>query len=614
MNEPKKAESGGKNATSGKLKLLVIQLGRTGDILQSLMALRAAKQLYPQLDIHLVCRETFAAPAKRVPWLSKVYTLPTDKILGGVQEGQKSQQEALSDLAKWITPFVQEPWDLLMNWTYSEASSWLTGIIPSKVKLGYTRRRDGALSCADGWSHFIQAVVQGGFDQNIHLTDVLTTQLLTALQIHIGDPGDATEAPVTSKAFFSLELRDSELGSQWKDPTRKWVGIQLGTGQVSKAWSGEQWASVAAYILGRHPECRIMLLGSEMDKGRAEDFMRAIEEKGSDRRSITSMVGKTSFDLWASAVGRCQWILACDTAVVQLAGVLGTRVLNVAVGPVRSSETGPYGNGHYVVAPATACTGCTSRDSNRSKHSCYSDITPEAIYASWSYASTEWAHRRQITLESHFTQMGWSKELAAIRVTRTKIRATSEGGGVVYEPMINRPLRISDWNSQVLGHIARAWYCGWTPPIGQELERSNISPSLVKSLRELSESAEVLSKICEEAKRTAGTMHQKSSKLRSDKLMGIQERTEIQELAKKLQDLDELITRLGIAQESLAPFAQMAKVLMHNLRGEAIAELSRETAECYQQLGQGSAILGEWIKKTLGLVRPVAIVSEAKSL
>ena len=49
---------------SGPIRCLVIQLARLGDTVQSLMALRAAKQLYPQLEITLLTRETFSDAAK----------------------------------------------------------------------------------------------------------------------------------------------------------------------------------------------------------------------------------------------------------------------------------------------------------------------------------------------------------------------------------------------------------------------------------------------------------------------------------------------------------------------------------------------------------------------
>src|SRR5690242_10522718 len=79
------------------IRCLVIQLTRLGDTLQSLMALRAAKQLYPQLEIHFVARERFAAAAKRTPWIESVITLPTDELLGPVLKGDKEEKQALGD-------------------------------------------------------------------------------------------------------------------------------------------------------------------------------------------------------------------------------------------------------------------------------------------------------------------------------------------------------------------------------------------------------------------------------------------------------------------------------------------------------------------------------------
>jgi ADP-heptose:LPS heptosyltransferase len=590
-----------------KVRVLVIQMARLGDTLQSLMALRAAKQLYPQLEIHFLARESFAAAARRVPWIEDVVTLPTEALLGPVVRGEKSRTEALGDVARWVAPLVRQAWDFVVNWSYSESSSFLTGLLPAHVKLGFSRRADSTLLATDGWSHYIQAVVQARVDQNIHLTDILTTQLLTALQIHVGDPADEGEAPVTSKGFFTLSLRerDAELG----DPARKWVGIQLGAGQDAKTWDPESWAQLSAYLLQRNPECGIVLLGGKEDAERERAYRKELARTIGDEAAaaVVSRVGKSDFDRWASLVGRCQWLLAGDTAAIHLASVLGTRVLNVSIGPVRWTETGPYGNGHYVVSSAVPCAGCADGAAEPAKHTCREDVTPEAVYAAWSYASGEWAHRRQPGIESHFEQLGWRKELDTVRVHRSRIRGTGDGGGVVYEPMIRRPQPLGDWNAQVMGHIARAWYCGWVPPIGQELERGTIGPALVQSLRQLDESASVLIKICDEARRTATTLSLKGKSLRSEKVMDLSDRDALNELGKKMAELDVLLDRLCAAQPALAGFTHMSKVLMHNLRGTQLADLGRQSADCYRQLSQGAAIYRDWCRFTLDLARPMAV-------
>jgi ADP-heptose:LPS heptosyltransferase len=605
------------NKTPAKpIRCLIIQLTRLGDTLQSLMALRAAQQLYPQLEIHFVVRERFAEAAKRVPWLKNVVTFPSDEILTPVLNGSGSEKEALQKIAGWVRPLVQEPWDLVLNWSYSEASSYLTGLIPARVKLGYTRGGDAGLSNRDGWSHYIQAVVQGGIHQNIHLTDVLTTQLLTALQIHAGEPADNGDAPVTSKSFFNLSASvkvDQDLGNRWRDRSKKWIAIQLGAGKEEKTWEPENWAYLISNIIKNHPEYGVFLLGGKEDQERANRLILTLQRQGTHAGSILSLVGRSDFDLWASAVSRSQWLLAADTAAVHLASVLGTRVLNLSFGGVRWNETGPYGNGHYVVASNLPCEACEVPNST-AKHVCKSQLTPDLVYAAWSYAIQDSVFRRQLTFEQHMQKQGLGARARDVRAFRSRIRGGTDGGGVVYEAISPHALKLNDWTSMVMGHIARAWYCGWVPPLGQELTRPAITPQLIQSLRQLQEAAEVLSKICDEATRTAIHLNRHSSKLKSQKIMRIRDREQIQEMSQKLQELDSLIERLGQTQPPLAAFSQMSKVLMHNLMGEQISDLGRETAEAYRQLLEGVAILREWIKFTVNLARPVALRSEPLAL
>jgi ADP-heptose:LPS heptosyltransferase len=585
------------------IRCLVIQFARMGDTIQSLMALRAAKQLYPSLEIHFIARERFADAVKRVSWIEKVITFPTEAILGPVLVGEKEERQALGDLARWIGPLIKDPWDMVVNWSYSESSSYLTGLIPSRVKLGFSRRKDTSFCSLDGWSHYMQAIVQGGIEQNIHLTDILTTQILTALQIHFGEPLTDGNTPVTSKSFFTLESKSNDFEWHWRDLSRKWIAIQLdGEAMGARGWSADQWAKLIQKILSKNPSHSIVLLGTREDSKKAGAIVsilsHLLDRDPVASKQILSIVGETDFDLWASVISNCQWLFSNDSTAIHLASVLGTRILNLAFGSSNWRETGPYGNGHYVV---------TRTHPSPLASETLSEITPDAVYAAWSYAASEWSHRRQMSLEEHFRQLGCEGLLGFTRIFRSKIRSTQEGGGVFYEPLSGKSLPESVWMGMVLGHIARAWYCGWVPPIGQELRRERLGPNLVQKLREMEESSRVLSHIYNEASLTALALNKKSSKLKSEKIMGLQDRAELQELSRKLQDLDALVERLGKAQPELNAFLNMSKVLMHNLRGEALSELGKETAACYRQLNEGVSIMKEWLQYSLQLAKPVVV-------
>jgi len=341
---------------SPRVRILVIQLSRLGDTLQSLMALRAAKQLYPQLEIHFVAREKFADAARNTEWIDQVHALPTGTLVEPVLKFLKENpvdpqhidyRSVIGNAASWIAPLVDQPWQLVFNWTYSDTSSWLTGILPSVAKFGFTRKVDLNAATPDGWSHYIQAVVQQQSPQNIHLTDILTTQLLTALQLHVGDPeNEANSRESLATKFFNLPKDCLETireeGRHWKDPSRKWISFQLGAGHPAKSWNRESWARLACRILARHSDCNLILLGGgEADRATAGLILDELRHNGLEDRSVLSLIDQTDFPLWASIIGRSQWVFSGDTSVVHLASVLGTRVVNISVGPVRYQETGP---------------------------------------------------------------------------------------------------------------------------------------------------------------------------------------------------------------------------------------------------------------------------------
>jgi hypothetical protein len=149
------------------------------------------------------------------------------------------------------------------------------------------------------------------------------------------------------------------------------------------------------------------------------------------------------------------------------------------------------------------------------------------------------------------------------------------------------------------------------PPVGQELERAEVHPDLVQSLRKLSEGIDVLDKIYGEAVRSADELHRKTKSLKSEAIMKLSDRETILNLGKKLEELDELCARVGTLQEPLVPIHRLSKVLMHNLSGKRISEVAEETAGVYRFLRIGMTGLKNWTEHTLKLAKPVAVATTA---
>ncbi|MFZ9596285.1 MAG: glycosyltransferase family 9 protein [Bdellovibrionia bacterium] len=576
------------------IRCLVIQLSRTGDTIQSLMALRAAKQLYPQLEIHFVARSRFAQAAKRVAWLAEVIELPTEELLGPYLAGTQNESQTLAELSRWLAPLMKTPWDMLVNWSFSESSSYLAGLIPSRVKLGYTRKKDSSFCGADGWSHYFQGVIQSGIPQNIHITDILTTQILTALQIHAGDPLPDGGAHASSKAFFSLALKSEPSILPGFESQRRTIAFQLGEGEKSPGWPAQYWANLAQYIVTRHPDWKILLLGAPSDRTKEAELLAHLDQHTRDSGAILSRVGQTDFDHWIAGISQAQWVFTGDSAAVHLASVLGTRVIQLSLGQPSYAERGPYGTGHYILSSESPEEGA-------------SEVTPESAYLVWLHGSSEWSKKNQQTLETQAMRLGWGSFLEKMKILRSRIRDASDGGGVVYEPVIRRPLSLQEWSAKAMGHIARSWYCGWVPPIRQELSREDVSPKLIQKLREMQESSEILIQICAKGTQIALLLNQKSANLKSDRIMHLQDREELRLLGQELMELENLIDRLAATHPPLAAFSKMTKVLMHHLKGDQLTVLGREASQAYHELKSGIQIFLDWIQFTLELSKPVAI-------
>ncbi len=567
-----------------KKRLLVIQLGPLCDTIQTLMALRAIKHLYPGVELSLLVRDRFSDAAKRVDWLDQLYLLPTEEILN---------QDALKSLSDWIAPMLNQNWDMIVNWTFSEASSYLTALLSSGLKLGFSRRKDLALSCHDGWSQYVQSAVLKSdhpVHQNIHLTDILTTQLLTALQIHVGEPAQSGNAAVTSKNFFKLKIDDSDFNLDSNIFSKKWICFSFEP--TFTECQLELITKVMSLIQKDNPDYHFFLVGDSRTQRFNLDLGLLFSKNEVDTSRVFSFLGRNDFDGIAYLLSHSQWLISIcpNDTLTHLASVFGTRILTLLHGSPTLFENGPYGNGHYILFAEEEY-----------------GVKPELLYSTWSYANQEWAHRRNISFEIFCKHLEAETKGMAIEVYRSKIRTPGEGGGVYYEPLLQTPMTLVDWFSQVVGHIARHWYCGWTPALGVELFRSRITPNLIQQLRGLKESTHALIKILENAKRTSQVIEQKCTHLVTEKLMDIKTKEEMNILADELSELENLAFRLSNTHPPLKFICHLSKVLMHNLRGTTLSAMSHEMTLSYDQLKLGSEIINEWIDYTLKLAKPVAV-------
>jgi hypothetical protein len=566
------SETSGKiTAPRRKLSLLIVQLGDIGDAFRSLMALKAIKHLYPENSIHILARSGISDPFKRVEWIDSVIEVPRIK----------TGQDPVAVTAAWIDGIINHQYDILANWTgecgHARMAARISTVIPAPVKLGDHVNEEGVIHSADAWSMYRHAWSEGGIEQDIHYTDMVTTQLLTALQIHAGEPRpDSAMASVTSRYFFKNS--SSTLPSNWIQRPKglKWIAIHPGS-------APERIGEWIEMVLRRHPDHGVVLFG---DSG-------AIDVGANPR--VIPLGSDLHFDSTVSVLTQCAWLVSGAHPIVDLASVLNLRIFYSASSESREfglrwTCTGPYGNGHIILS---------SRE----------EWLPETAYAAWSYHQSEWFHKNSITLHGHFEQLGVLGTLQDAQVYKSKIRSATEGGGVTYDLIAGPVQDFENWIYRVRGQMARAWFCGWLPSVDEEVAKLNLTPDLIRRIRALGESVTVIEKLSLEGRMTAIQLAKRTEEMRAGYLMSVEDRNEIEESGRRLLEIEGLISRVGQVEPELQCLLKWYQQVIHNLEGTTLAGMAKETAAAFDLVIEGVDLISAYSRKTLELARPKAVSS-----
>jgi len=563
---------------------LVVQLSCLGDVLQTLMSIKACKQLYPNVDYSLIVKSEYYDLIKETKWIKNIIPLSVSEF----KESYKNSNEkksVISKLAKWTLPNVQERWDFVVNWTFNDSSSYLASIFPAQVRLGYFRNEDQLLLMEDGWSYYINSVVQSNIEQNIHMTDIFTTQLLTAFQIHIGSPKKADNVAVSSKCFFS-DSYDFEFQSQYRN--NEWITIALDTKDNDNQYDENYWITFISKVLSRHNELNIFIVGSDKSSDMANKLKVEIEKSGVKSDLVRFFVGNHHHKNWISSLSLSQWLISNDSFFVHLASVLSTRVVCF------SDKTGlhqisAYGTGNFLIKKQTK--------HNKTEFS-------SVVYATWSYGYSEWSHKHKKSLKDHFSQLGYLKFTEGLKIYRSHIRDASLGGGLDYEQMIEKSFSLEDLMKMIIGQVARKWFCGWAPPVGGGISSDLFTNKLIASLRELKESLFVLKKISIKSENICIEFKKRSSSIKKPYLMKTEDKNKILKLNDDLNQIEKLFYRTVQLHPELLFLLNSLKAFLHGPATEDLNEAVDKSLRAYQMTTEAIDVVEKWVNYSLDINKP----------
>lgn len=325
------------------MKILVLQLARLGDIFQTWPALRALSR--QGAEVHLLVRPRFRSAAAGCDAISRIHEFRTDEILEPIlNHPVEGLGPSLDELDEMLHGLDCEQFDRVINLSFSPLSSWITFDLAMRAKdrgrslsvAGYTRHPDGTLAIPDDPSAFFFAQV--GYRAQTGATEPTNRLSLPRLFATI-----AGVDPVAQDWRPPEHLR--AINPDFNLPN-EFIALHIGASDEAKTLDALQWGAIAARLV-RESKLPVVLLGAKGEIPKANSILCTSARYGVS--TLISLVGRTDIEDLFPIVKNAALLVAGDSALVQIASLTETKVLNLSSRTVSHWETGPSTQGSRIV-------------------------------------------------------------------------------------------------------------------------------------------------------------------------------------------------------------------------------------------------------------------------
>ena len=341
-----------KNSNPRQHTFAFVQITRIGDLLQAMQAASAFKYENPNVRLILIARKQFAEGLNFI--LKHVF----DQIYLFNLADFKTENDLNSTVSKidqFLEEINQENIDVLINLSFSKSSSYLTGLIKARHKLGLERNTTGDLVINDRWSQFVYSNVMNGPHNPFNLIDIYRKMIGT------------TEVPLV----FGAENKPTNLAKK--------IIIHPFASAKKKRWGITKWGEVIYQLLKTIPQSQIYIMGGNGDQNESKQLQETPTLSQFQNR-LHFHVGNYSLEQTFNNFQDADLFLGHDSMGGHMASLNGVPSITLSLGTVRPHETTPYGHLNYNLAPRIKCFPCFP-DEKCDLLPCHSNISYQAVVA-----------------------------------------------------------------------------------------------------------------------------------------------------------------------------------------------------------------------------------------
>lgn len=531
--------------------LAIIQLARFGDIVQTSQAAEEVKRCHPELRIVLIARSQFAKPLNFIlkKTFDKIYYLDTSEIFFESEtSGIKSSLNALNQFLKEIN---NESINVLINFSFSKSSSYLSSVIKSQHKIGPFYDTNNKMQINDKWSQFLFATVMRGPLNPFALVDLFKNIIGTKSAIQpLVKTSQARNNTVIIHPFSSLER---------------------------KSWKAEKWVEIIYKTLKENESCTVIIVGAKNEILKSHHITENPLLKMYSQR-IQNLTGKTTLEELSQELSKAKLFVGHDSMVGHLAAISKTKTLTISLGSVRPQETTPYHLDAYNIAPRTKCFPCFPSD-ECSFNQCHHDIPYQVVSNSIKHL-----------LDGHEITSQWIKEnISSFHISSVNFyRSSFQNENLVLESLIENHFDSPD--------IFRIFYkMAWNFTIKDIVENFPFPKLNQSTHKDLLDSLQGLQHIFETSE-----FGKKYSRYILEEISSPSPSiSKIKEFSKKIDEIDQLQAMVQKTSPNLAPIIDYFTIRKGNLSGDSIVKLTEGSYYVFEECSVFCSIIYELIENTI---------------
>lgn len=317
-----------------KMRILVKQTTRMGDVLQTSPLIRSLRAKYPDAHITYMVRRMGRIIAEHNPDVDEVFIYDEDQMFLDLRAQDSDRLLRAYETAESLIQRIRDGrYDVAYNCTHSISSAMLLKLADIPNVVGAHLSDDWQFVLRGQWvNYFFTSVFHREYN-DLNLCDILGRF--------------AQEAPPSRQLVLDVTDEDRAfvtdmLGRRRIGPDDFVVCFQLGASEDNKRWSEAHFAALGR-MLSESRDAKIILVGVQEE----EKFGKVFEEHAPGL--ATHLFGQTSVSQLAALLEHANLLVTNDTGTMHIAAAVGCPIVLVSVGYVHFRETGPYGEGHYAI-------------------------------------------------------------------------------------------------------------------------------------------------------------------------------------------------------------------------------------------------------------------------